>query len=183
MLAPSTAIPAKAGRPIATETGSGIFIQTGVIALFRFFPSGLRRIIALRYADEVITPAEGDAFSIIPLIDSWIVRGPFVPDHIRNCRIAYEWIARDTLDASARTAHFLCESVIRGGHEIEAVPLFTQAQVGEITGQTSVNVNRVLALLERDGLISRKSARVAKIIDWEELKRMGCFNASYLEAA
>ncbi len=33
---------------------------------------------------------------------------------------------------------------------------FTQQQIAEITGQTSVNVNRVFADMERQGLIRRK---------------------------
>ena len=33
---------------------------------------------------------------------------------------------------------------------------FTQQQIADITGQTSVNVNRVLADMERQGLIRRK---------------------------
>lgn len=36
---------------------------------------------------------------------------------------------------------------------------YTQQQIADITGRTSVNVNRVIAELERLGLIERKGAR------------------------
>ena len=37
---------------------------------------------------------------------------------------------------------------------------FTQQQIADITGQTSVNVNRVFADLERQGLIGREGREI-----------------------
>ena len=42
---------------------------------------------------------------------------------------------------------------------------FTQQQIADITGQTSVNVNRVLADMERQGLIRRKGREI-EFTDW-----------------
>jgi CRP-like cAMP-binding protein len=57
---------------------------------------------------------------------------------------------------------------------------FTQQQIADITGQTSVNVNRVLADMERQGLIRRKG-RDIEFTDWGEMRRVASFQPSYLE--
>jgi DNA-binding transcriptional regulator LsrR (DeoR family) len=57
---------------------------------------------------------------------------------------------------------------------------FTQQQIADITGQTSVNVNRVFADLERQGLIKR-SGREIQFADWAEMRRVGSFQPSYLD--
>jgi CRP-like cAMP-binding protein len=57
---------------------------------------------------------------------------------------------------------------------------FTQQQIADITGQTSVNVNRVLADMERQGLIRRKG-RDIEFVDWPEMRRVGSFQSAYLE--
>ena len=57
---------------------------------------------------------------------------------------------------------------------------FTQQQIADITGQTSVNVNRVLADMERQGLIRRKGREI-EFTDMSEMRRVGSFQPSYLE--
>jgi CRP-like cAMP-binding protein len=57
---------------------------------------------------------------------------------------------------------------------------FTQQQIADITGQTSVNVNRVFADLERQGLIER-AGREILFKDWAEMRRVGSFQSSYLD--
>jgi CRP-like cAMP-binding protein len=57
---------------------------------------------------------------------------------------------------------------------------FTQQQMADITGQTSVNVNRVLADMERQGLIRRKGRNI-DFVDWAEMSRVGSFQPAYLE--
>jgi DNA-binding MarR family transcriptional regulator len=56
---------------------------------------------------------------------------------------------------------------------------FTQQQIADITGQTSVNVNRVLADMERQGLIKR-NGREIRFSDWEEICRIASFHPEYL---
>ena len=56
---------------------------------------------------------------------------------------------------------------------------FTQQQIADITGQTSVNVNRVFADLERQGLI-RREGRDIFFNDWRELRRVASFQPGYL---
>ena len=57
---------------------------------------------------------------------------------------------------------------------------FTQQQIADITGQTSVNVNRVFADLERQGLIKRRGREVL-FTDWNELRRIAGFQPGYLQ--
>jgi len=57
---------------------------------------------------------------------------------------------------------------------------FTQQQIADMTGQTSVNVNRVFADLERQGLIGR-SGREIEFRDWRELRRIASFQSGYLD--
>ena len=56
----------------------------------------------------------------------------------------------------------LCETATRIGINVRQERMtnpFTQQQIADITGQTSVNVNRVFADLERQGLIKRRGPR------------------------
>ena len=95
-------------------------------------------------------------------------------------RIALEWVLRASLDSPGRLAHLWCETHHRlgyaGHHPFE--PPFTQAQMAEISGQTSVNVNRVIGAWQRQGIISAATGAVS--VDWKELERIGRFDIAYL---
>ena len=83
----------------------------------------------------------------------------------------------------ARVAHLLCETAVRSGMDDDQRKManpFTQQQVADITGQTSVNVNRVFADLERQGLIERKGREIL-FQDWPEMRRVASFQPDYLE--
>ena len=56
---------------------------------------------------------------------------------------------------------------------------FTQQQIADITGQTSVNVNRVFAEMERQGLIRRRGREI-EFVDWSEISRVASFQPNYL---
>jgi CRP-like cAMP-binding protein len=100
----------------------------------------------------------------------------------RNEAIGYEWLVNcGRRDSTARVAHLLCETAERmhvaNGHLNNP---FTQQQIADITGQTSVNVNRVLADMERQGLIKRKGREI-EFTDWAEMRRVASFQPAYLE--
>jgi CRP-like cAMP-binding protein len=100
----------------------------------------------------------------------------------RNEAIGYEWLVNcGRRDSTARVAHLLCETAVRM-HVKDAHMMnpFTQQQIADITGQTSVNVNRVLADLERQGLIKR-NGREIEFSDWTEFYRVASFQPDYLE--
>jgi CRP-like cAMP-binding protein len=101
----------------------------------------------------------------------------------RNESIGYEWLVNcGRRDSTGRVAHLLCETAVRmhvaNGHMVNP---FTQQQIADITGQTSVNVNRVLADMERQGLIKRKGREI-EFADWDEMRRVASFQAGYLES-
>jgi CRP-like cAMP-binding protein len=178
-----------------------IFVRSGVLSMFKVDGGGARQINALRYPGDGILPSEGtvdygvgaitrsvvdigraDDFEAV--VDSCPQLQRLVRKGIeRQLSIGYEWLTNfGRLDAAARVAHLLCETAVRcdGVRQQALVNPFTQQQIAEITGQTSVNVNRVFAELHKTGLI-RKVGRRIEVDDWQELCRLGSFNADYLE--
>ena len=190
-------------RPFREPGGPGnevMFVRSGILAKFKPDASGGRQIVALRFPGEGILPRNGDThFGIQAVVRSEVMIGqardfdPLVEQNPelqqffhrllqRNEEIGYEWLVNcGRRDATARVAHLLCETAVRmnAGSGPLANP-FTQQQIADITGQTSVNVNRVLADMERQGLIRRKG-RDIDFVDWAEMRRVGSFQPAYLE--
>jgi CRP-like cAMP-binding protein len=176
-----------------------MFVRAGLLSKFKADPSGRRHIVALRFAGEGILPSRGVAeYGIQAIVKSEVMVGkaedfdPIVeanPDlrrffwrlTERNEAIGYEWLVNcGRRDSIARVAHLLCETAVRmnvaDGHLLNP---FTQQHMAEITGQTSVNVNRVLADMERQGLIRRRG-RAIEFTDWSEIRRVASFQPEYL---
>jgi len=176
-----------------------MFVRSGILSKFKSDSSGRRQIVALRFPGEGILPSEGHAeYGIQAIVRSEVMVGkaaeflPILDAHPdlqrffwrliqRNEAIGYEWLVNcGRRDSTARVAHLLCETAVRmhtgDGHMHNP---FTQQQIADITGQTSVNVNRVLADMERQGLISRKG-RDIHFTDWTEMRRVAGFQPEYL---
>ena len=106
-------------------------------------------------------------------------------DTLVDASIFKEWILNVARrDAKTRIAHVLCEFGLR----LEALGLgdrlsyrfpLTQEQLGDVTGLTSVHVNRSLMALEAEGLLTRTQRYVA-VPDWPKLKQAGDFDEAYL---
>lgn len=177
-----------------------MFVRSGILSKFKTDNSGRRQIVALRFPGEGILPHEGVAeYGIQAVVRTEVLVGkasdfdPIVDAHPemqrffrrliqRNEAIGYEWLVNcGRRDSTARVAHLLCETATRM-HVTDGRMLnpFTQQQIAEITGQTSVNVNRVLAEMERQDLIRRKGREV-EFLDWEEMRRVASFQPGYLE--
>ena len=177
-----------------------IFVRSGILSKFKSDTSGRRQIVALRFPGEGILPRHGSAqFGIQAVVRSEVMVGrgqDFEPlldanpelRHFfwrllqRNEAIGYEWLINcGRRDSTARVAHLLCETAARmhGGDERLVNP-FTQQQMADITGQTSVNVNRVLADMERQGMIRRKGREI-EFTDWNEMRRVASFQPAYLD--
>jgi CRP-like cAMP-binding protein len=96
-----------------------------------------------------------------------------------------EWISNiGQRDGYSRVAHLLAETLVRShavglarGHTCE-MP-FTQGDLGEATGMSTVHINRVLQELRRDELI-RLERGTLHVLDWPGLKKAGDFDATYL---
>lgn len=177
-----------------------MFVQSGILAKFKPDASGGRQIVALRFPGEGILPRETVAHcGIQAIVRSEVMIGTardfnaIVDQHPemqqffcrliqRSVDIGYEWLVNcGRRDATARVAHLLCETAVRmNSGDDRIINPFTQQQIADITGQTSVNVNRVLADMERQGLIRRKG-RDIEFVDWAEMRRVGSFQPAYLE--
>ena len=191
--------PRRPFREPGTPRNEVMFVRSGILSKFKSDSSGRRQIVALRFPGEGILPREGHAdYGIQAIVRSEVMVGkaedfdPLVDAHPemqrffwrliqRNEAIGYEWLVNcGRRDSTARVAHLLCETAVRlhsaDGHMINP---FTQQQIADITGQTSVNVNRVLAELERQGLISRKGREI-EFTDFAEMKRVASFQPNYL---
>ena len=179
-----------------------MFVRSGLLSKFKSESSGRRQIVALRFPGEGILPREGSAgYGIQAIVPSEVMIGkaadfnPIVEANRelqrfflrliqRNESIGYEWLVNcGRRDSTARVAHLLCETAARSGIDVAKKPLinpFTQQQIADITGQTSVNVNRVFADMERQGLIRRKGREIS-FLDWAEMRRVASFQPGYLE--
>ena len=179
-----------------------MFVRSGILSKFKSDASGRRQIVALRFPGEGILPREGTAqYGIQAIVRSEVMVGkaeefnrivaanPEMQRFFwrliqRNEAIGYEWLVNcGRRDSTARVAHLLCETATRSGIDVGHDPMtnpFTQQQIADITGQTSVNVNRVFADLERQGLI-RREGRQIYFEDWPEMRRVASFQASYLD--
>ncbi len=178
-----------------------IFVRSGILAKYKSDGSSRRQIVALRFPGEGILPSVGPAsYGIQAIVRSEVMVGRaadfnaiveahpqlqlfFVHLLQRDEAIGYEWLVNcGRRDSTARVAHLLCETAMRSGVDVENAMMvnpFTQQQIADMTGQTSVNVNRVFADLERQGLIER-SGREIEFRDWRELRRIASFQPAYL---
>ena len=106
-------------------------------------------------------------------------------DALADGSMLREWIVNvGRRDAHARVAHLICELACR----MEAAGLgdrtgfqlpFSQEQIGDAVGLTSVHVNRMLKRLDGEGL-TRRTGRAIVIADWRGLTRAGGFDPTYL---
>jgi CRP-like cAMP-binding protein len=86
--------------------------------------------------------------------------------------------------AHARIAHILAELFVRlrmvglASENSYSLPL-TQADLADVTGLTSVHVNRMLKKLREEQLLTFKGGEVT-ILDWERLQRVAEFDPTYL---
>jgi len=179
-----------------------IFVRSGILSKYKSDGNGRRQIVALRFAGDGILPREGIAeYGLQAIVRSEVQIGraedfdEIVEAHPklarffwhlaqRHASIGYEWLVNcGRRDSTARVAHLLCETAARTGINVAKDGMtnpFTQQQIADITGQTSVNVNRVFADLERQGLITR-TGREITFRDWPEMRRVASFQPGYLD--
>ena len=196
-----TVAPRRPFREPGTARDEVMFVQSGILCKYKNDGGG-RQIVALRFPGDGILPSKTSVdFGIQAIVRSEVIIGnaedffAIVKAHTelqvyllkmiqRHASIGYEWLVNcGRRDSTARVAHLLCETVERSGINAMRdgmVNPFTQQQIADITGQTSVNVNRVFADLERQGLI-RREGRHIRFNDWREMQRVASFQADYLK--
>ena len=118
-------------------------------------------------------PRIAKAFAIDVLIDASIFR---------------EWVLNvGRREAKVRIAHMICEFIARRksldtSTSFSMTLPFTQEQIGDATGLTSVHVNRMLRALTDEGAFVHQSGRLT-IADWAKLQEIADFNPAYLHQA
>lgn len=106
---------------------------------------------------------------------------------LRDEAISREWlVGMGRRTSMERVAHLMCELRVR----FEAVGLasnaefdlhFTQAELGDVLGISTVHINRILQGLRQDGLI-RLSGGTLSILNVPALEALAGFDPAYLQA-
>jgi len=109
----------------------------------------------------------------------------FWRDTLIDAAVFREWILNlGRREAYGRMAHLLCELYVR----LKAVGLtngdacdmpFTQAELADATGLSTVHVNRTLQDLRGEGLITLRAGSLS-VLDWDRLREAGEFDPTYL---
>jgi len=191
---------------LGEQTDHASLVVAGFVGRFDQNAEGIRQITALHMPGDmadlhsVVQPEATSALSA--LSTATIVRIPH--EQFRTAAAAYPALAealwRDCMvdasilaqwvvnvgrrDARSRIAHLLCEVATRLGAAPATGDIMfpfpvTQAQLADITGLTSVHVNRTLQRLRSDGLADVRHNAV--IHDWDALTKAGDFDADYLQ--
>src|SRR3954470_5130384 len=143
--------------------------------------------------DHTITTLGPAVLAFVPhaalkqvLDESSALAQAFWRETLVQAAIFQEWIVNlGRRDASARLAHILCELITR----LQVVGLardlsfsmpWTQTDVADACGISSVHANRVIQEFRHLGLIEWKSRRL-KIRDWNTLVRLADFSDDYLQ--
>ena len=100
-----------------------------------------------------------------------------------RCREHRRWLtAMGRQSALAHTAHLLCEMYVRQKElmtdDAFRMPL-TQAKLADTLGLSAVHTSRVLRELREGGFVEWQGDRVT-VKDWQGLKELGEFDATYL---
>ena len=139
-------------------------LQALSVATILRVPHQALRAAALRY------PAVAEAFWRECVVDAAVLS---------------EWVVNvGRRDARSRLAHLLCEIACRteglGGKLGSVIPFpATQTHIADMTGLTSVHVNRTLRALKEEGVVAVHSQTI-RLLDWEGLMRIGDFDPDYL---
>lgn len=181
-------------------------VADGLVGRFAQTADGARQITALHIPGDmvdlhsVVAPAATSALQAIGR--ATIVRVPhaaltraanehpalaraFWRDCVVDAAILATWVINvGHRPASARVAHLICEMAVRyaaiglaRGQSFSF--LLTQSQLGETTGMTSVHVNRMIAQLREQRVLTWGS-RTIEILDWQGLRILAGFDPLYL---
>lgn len=185
------------------------FLDRGYAARYKETVTGGRQIVAFHIPGDLLDiqhllleRADHSVDTITPARVGWIVKRDLLAvasarpnigkalwrDTLIDASIFREWVLNvGRRDARSRVAHMICEFVARSEaaglgdrHRFE-LP-FTQAQIGDATGLTSVHVNRTLKALDREGAIERDRAQFS-VLSWERLCAIADFDPAYLHAS
>lgn len=191
---------------LGEQVNHACFVVAGLVGRFGQNLEGARQITAVHIPTDmvdlhsVVAPEACSALQALAV--TTILRVPhdalraaarnhpgiaeaFWRECVVDAAVLAEWVVNvGRRDARSRLAHLLCEIACRveglskKGHQ--DVPFAaTQAHIADMTGLTSVHVNRTLQALKQDGVVALHG-RAIRILDWERLKQIGEFDSAYL---
>jgi CRP-like cAMP-binding protein len=106
-------------------------------------------------------------------------------DTLIDAAIFREWVVNiGRRQAYPRLAHLFCETFLRmkavglSDTDVYEMP-FTQEQLGDATGLSTVHVNRTMTALRDNGLISTSRGSIV-VKDWDGLREVAGFDPTYL---
>lgn len=193
---------ARAGEPLNQST----LLIEGFMCRYLDDRSGLRQLVAihvpgdfldlhafpLKTLDHDVATLTGATAALVPHSELEAIANEMPAltrklwfSTLLDAAIHRAWLFRlGRLDATARVAHFLCETNARlvsaGLSDGRRFALgLTQADVAEICGLTTVHVNRVMRQLREEKLCVFRSSLV-DILDLAGLTALGQFNPAYL---
>jgi CRP-like cAMP-binding protein len=184
-----------------------LILRSGMARAVRALSNGSHQIVAVFLAEETLNPGEltfGRSLTSIyaltptvvipvplPELYKLIINHPAIGralwlETATQAAIQQEWIAglgRRT--AQTRLAHFLCEVSYRlqlsGHNDLDAFEFpFTQAELADVLGLSTVHVNRVLQALRSRGLIELSRTRLI-IRNKTGLYEIAEFDSGYLQ--
>lgn len=183
------------------------FLLGGIVLAGRILRTGKRHIVAYNMAGDFLdlegmllhasplnlvaltdaTVIEIDRTGLENLIDNIPqVAKSVAMETLKQSAISREWLAViGQSNAEGRLAYFLCEYACRAHRRINPydnpIPLpFTQEQIGEFLGLTSVHVNRTLMRLRSKGVVRMIPQGKMVISDWGKLTSLAGFDPRYL---
>jgi CRP-like cAMP-binding protein len=182
------------------------FVVAGLVGRFGQNREGSRQITAVHLPTDMVdlhSVVAPDACSALQALSvTTILRVPhealraavrrypaigeaFWRECVVDASVLAEWIVNvGRRDAKSRLAHLFCEIACRadglGAKAGSSIPFpATQTHIADMSGLTSVHVNRSLQSLKQDGIVELHS-RMIHVVDWQRLIQVGDFDADYL---
>jgi CRP-like cAMP-binding protein len=185
------------------------FVVAGLVGRFGQNRDGNRQITAVHVPSDMVdlhSVVAPDACSALQALSvTTILRVPhealreaarrypaiaeaFWRECVVDAAVLAEWVVNvGRRDARSRLAHLICEIACREAGAGENVGsdfpfLANQTHLADMTGLTSVHVNRSLRVLRDDNVVDVRS-RMVRILDWNRLVEIGDFDSDYLRLA
>jgi CRP-like cAMP-binding protein len=182
------------------------FVVAGLVGRFGQNRNGNRQITAVHIPTDMVdlhSVVAPDACSALQALSvTTILRVPhealrdaarrypaiaeaFWRECVVDAAVLAEWVVNvGRRDAKSRIAHLLCEVACRMEGAGEKVGFdfpfpATQTHMADMTGLTSVHVNRSLRALRAENIVDVRH-RTIHILDWKRLAAIGDFDSSYL---
>lgn len=182
------------------------FLLEGISCAYKVTSHGRRQIVAFHFGGDApdlhrifvgMADASESALSgcLVGFIDLAAIRRlcrdyPRIGEALARASLSEgaifrEWITNVGQRGShERVAHLLCEFIVRRQQPATspdraiALPV-TQADIADATGLSTVQVNRSIQSLRRQGLLEFIKHRL-RILDWDRLRQIADFDPSYL---